>query len=120
MTNERITMDQSDGIQTVDTAAFDRIVVQSGGRIAVEFMSYGCGFCRTIEPIIQRVAAIIATNETVLQVNVAAEPDLASRYGIAGTPTFVMFLDGTEVGRTEGPDPTESAITEAITGPFLS
>ena len=113
-------MDQGDMLQSVDGEAFDRIVLQAGGRVAVEFMSYGCGYCRAIEPILQRVAGLIGVEEKVLRVNVAAEPALASRYGIAGTPTFVMFFDGVEVGRAEGPDPTQSALTEAITRPFLS
>ncbi len=112
--------DLDDRVQTVDGDAFNRIVLQAGGRVAVEFMSYGCGYCRAIEPVVQRVANMIAAEETVLRVNIAAEPELASRYAIAGTPTFVMFLDGAEVGRVEGPDPTLSAVTDAITGPFTS
>ncbi len=114
------TMDSGDILRTVGGDGFNRIVLQDGGRVAVEFMSYGCGYCRTIEPIVQRVANMIAAEETVLRVNIAAEPELASRYQIAGTPTFVMFLNGTEVGRAEGPDPTQSAVAEAITRPFMS
>ena len=107
-------------IRTVDGDSFNREVLHAAPRVAVEFMSYGCGYCRAIEPIVQRVANLIAAEVTVLRVSIAAEPELASRYQIAGTPTFVMFLNGTEVGRSEGPDPTQSAVTEAITRPFLS
>ena len=115
-----VTTDADGLIRTVGGDAFSRIVLQAGGRVAVEFMSYGCGYCRAIEPIVQRVANMIATEVTVLRVNIAAEPELASRYQIAGTPTFVMFLNGTEVGRAEGPDPTQAAVTEAIARPFMS
>ena len=107
-------------VRTVDGDGFDRCVLQAAGRVAVEFMSYGCGYCRAIEPVVQRVAAMIAGEETVFQVNTAAEPDIAKSYAITGTPTFVMFLGGIEVGRAEGPDPTEAAVTEALTRPFLS
>jgi hypothetical protein len=33
------------------------------------------------------------------QANVPLEPGLVDRYGIAATPTFVMFENGREVGR---------------------
>ncbi len=113
-------MEPDDMLQTVDSVSFDRLVLEDSGRMAVEFMSYGCGYCRTIEPIVQRVASMIAAEETVLRVNIAADPELAKRYEITGTPTFVMFLNGSEVGRTEGPAPTQSAVIDAITRPFMS
>jgi thioredoxin 1 len=115
-----ITTSSDDMLRTVDGGGFNRIVMQGSGRVAVEFMSYGCGYCRAIEPILQRVASAIAADVTILRVNIAAEPELARNYEIGGTPTFVMFLDGIEVGRTEGPDPTEPAVMAAITRPFMS
>ena len=115
-----VTMDFGERVRTLDGDSFDRMVLQAGGRVAVEFMSYGCGYCRAIEPIVQRVANEIVNEVTIVQVNIAAEPELAGRYEIGGTPTFVMFLDGVEVGRVEGPDPTLSAVRAAITDPFLS
>lgn len=108
----------SDNIRTLDSQSFDRLVLGGQGPIAVEFMSYGCGYCRAIEPSLQRVAKAVEADEAVFRVNIAVEPDLTSQYEIGGTPTFIMFLDGREVGRVEGPDPSESAIMQAVTGPF--
>ena len=113
-------MGAGDGIATLDTESFGTMVLEGEGRIAVEFMSYGCGYCRAIEPILQQVAATVAGEETIFRVNIAAAPELASDYDIGGTPTFVMFLNGQEVGRAEGPGPTLSAVTDAVTGPFVS
>jgi thiol-disulfide isomerase/thioredoxin len=82
-------------------------------------MSYGCAFCRELEPILQQVAETLTTRgEQVFRVNVAAEEELAQTFAITGTPTFVMFLRGTEVGRAEGPHPTASSVMTAITRPF--
>jgi thioredoxin-like negative regulator of GroEL len=63
---------------------------------------------------------MIAREETIYRVNVTAEPDLASQYGIGGTPTFIMFLNGEELGRAEGPSPDLASVLDAVTGPFLS
>jgi thioredoxin-related protein len=44
--------------------------------------------------------------------------ELADRYGITGTPTFVMFSDAREVGRVVGPRPEASSLSLAVTQPF--
>jgi len=109
-----------DTIQTLNGQSFAQLVLGGQGPIAVEFMSYGCGYCRAIEPILQQVARLIEADETVFRVNIEVEPDLAAHYRIGGTPTFVTFLDGRELSRVEGPDPSEAAVMQAVTGPFTS
>jgi thioredoxin 1 len=107
-----------DSVKTVTGATFRSEVLEGDGPIAVEFMSYGCAFCRELEPVLQQVAATLASREQVFRVNVAVEEQLAQSFQITGTPTFVMFLRGSEVGRAEGPHPTASSVTSAITSPF--
>lgn len=107
-----------DNIQTVTGATFDQLVSQAPGPVAVEFMSYGCVHCRAMEPILQVVAAELAATETVFRVNIAIEQELAARYQVDGTPTLVMFLDGREVGRSEGPSPTIGSVMASVTQPF--
>ena len=108
----------SDRITTANDATFSHLVLDGSGPIVVEFMSYGCGFCRSIEPILQQVAEDLHSTQKFFRVNVPVETGLASTYAIEGTPTFVMFLDGNEVGRAEGPDPTFASITAIVTQPF--
>jgi thioredoxin 1 len=108
----------SDDIHTVTGGTFKRLVLDGEGPIAVEFMSYGCAYCRELEPVLEEVAAALRTKEAVFRVNVAVEQDLARAYEIEGTPTFVMFLNGSEVGRAAGPHPTASNVRQALTSPF--
>ena len=109
-----------DLVRTLTNRSFGRLVLDGAGPIAVEFMSYGCGYCRAIEPILQQVAAEIAGEEAIYRVNIATELELAGEYRIGGTPTFIMFQDGHEVDRVEGPDPSLASITSTVTGPFVS
>jgi thiol-disulfide isomerase/thioredoxin len=81
-------------------------------------MSYGCAHCRLIEPVLQHVAEVLRAKEKVFRVNVAVEQELAVTYGIQGTPTLIMFLNGRETGRVDGPRPTESSVFTALTQPF--
>jgi thioredoxin 1 len=107
-----------DRIATVTGATFQRLVLEARGPIVVEFMSYGCGHCRVLEPILQQVAELLESKEQFLRVNLAVEPELAEQYQVQGTPTFLMFLDGAEVGRVDGMRPSLSTLMTAVSRPF--
>ena len=108
----------TDGIRTVTTSTFRPLVLEADGPVVVEFMSYGCAHCRVIEPVLQRVAEIVKSQEKIFRVNTAVESALAESYGVDVTPTLIMFLNGREVGRVEGPSPTISSVLTAVTQAF--
>jgi thioredoxin 1 len=110
----------SDHIQTVTGSTFDARVLKEHGPIAVEFMSYGCVHCRQMEPALQQVAEMVKSKEKIFRVNTADDQELTDSYKIQGTPTVVMFLNGKEVGRVEGPAPRVSSVLTAVTHPFES
>jgi thioredoxin-like negative regulator of GroEL len=93
-------------------------VLEAAGPVTVEFMSYSCAHCRAIEASLQQVAQALAANQQMVRVNVASEPALAARYGVHGTPTLVMFQNGEEVGRLEGPPPDADALLDAISSAY--
>ena len=105
-------------IEALASGNFQRRVLEGEGPIAVEFMSYSCSHCGEIDPVLRQVAARLDGQERVFRVNVVREPALAARYQVEGTPTFVMFLQGAVVGRSEGPRPTPEAVLDALTRPF--
>ncbi len=107
-------------IRTVTSATFNQWVLEGNGPIVVEFMSYGCAHCRAMEPILQRVAEMVKSKEEIFRVNTAVEQALSDSYQIQGTPTLIMFLQGREIGRFEGPPPTVESILAAVTQPFES
>ncbi len=107
-------------IKTARGATFNALVLRAPGPVAVEFMSYGCAHCAALEPVLEQVAQTLKATEQVVRVNVAVEPELAATYQIVGTPTLVMFLNGEEVGRFEGPSPAADSILAAVTQPFAS
>jgi thioredoxin 1 len=110
----------SDHIRTVTSRTFNAWVLEGKGPIAVEFMSYGCVHCREMEPVLEQVAEMVKSEGTILRVNTADDQELTDSYEIEGTPTLVMFLNGKEVGRAEGPPPTVSSVLTAVTHPFES
>ncbi len=107
-----------DSIQTVTRDTFTERVLEGSGPIVVEFMSYGCAHCRVIEPVLQDVAHEVKDSETIFRLNVATEREIADSYQIESTPTLVMFLDGAEIGRVEGPTPTLARVRSAVIEAF--
>jgi len=107
-----------DRIRTVTGGTFEELVLDAEGPVVAEFMSYGCAHCRVMEPILQQVARLVEPDETIVRINIAVEQRLAASYAVEGTPTLVMFLDGREVARVEGPRPDVSTVLAAVTQPF--
>jgi thioredoxin 1 len=109
---------KEDLIPLVTSESFEELVLNAEGPIAVEFMSYSCGYCRTMEPILEEVAEMLKATEKIFKVNMATDQELGDRYSIEGTPTFTMFLNGKKVGQSRGPNPTISAVLSAVAQPF--
>lgn len=61
------------------------------GRQVFYFHSPHCGPCRAVTPMVQRLAA---DYPQLRSVDASAEPELARRFGVMGTPTFVATDDG--------------------------
>ena len=108
----------SSTIEDVTEATFPALVLEGAGPIVVEFMSYGCAHCGEMEPVLQQAADELDGRATVFRVNIGLEQNLADSLGITGTPTFVMFLQGAEVGRVEGPQPYLASLLTELTQPF--
>ena len=108
----------SQKLRVVTASTFEELVLNGGGPIVVEFMSYGCEHCRAIEPVLEQVAEIVKSKGRIFKVNVALDRELGDRYGVRATPTLVMFLNGNQVGQIEGPQPTVASVLTAVAQPF--
>ena len=93
-------------------------MLDTEGPVVAEFMSYGCTHCRVMEPILQQVAGMVESDESIVRINIAVEQRLAASYAVEGTPTLIMFLGGREVARVEGPHPDVSTVLAVVTQPF--
>jgi len=60
-------------------------------RLLVYFWSPGCGACRPMTPVMDRLAA---ERGNVLKVNVAQSLALARRFGVMGTPSLALVEKG--------------------------
>lgn len=84
-----------------DESSFDELVLRSEEPVLVDFYADWCVPCRSLAPVLERVAGQL-TSGRIVKINVDESRGLSARYGISVVPTLVLFVGGREVERLRG------------------
>jgi putative thioredoxin len=82
--------------------------------VVVDFWAAWCAPCRSLTPILERIADEHAEEVDLVKVDVDANPEVASAYGIQGIPAVKAFRNGAVVNEFVG------ALPEAAVRQFFS
>ena len=73
---------------------FDNVIATSDVPVVVDFWAEWCGPCKQMAPHLEAVSVDMAGKVKVAKINVDENPMVASKYGIRGMPTLMVFKDG--------------------------
>jgi thioredoxin 1 len=87
---------------TFTDASFDKDVLNSEVPVLVDFWAEWCGPCRMMGPTVDQVATEYSGKVKVGKLDVDTNQQTASRYGIRGIPTVLVFKGGQIVEQKVG------------------
>lgn len=89
----------------VTDAAFDKVVLQSTIPVIVDFWAPWCGPCKTVAPILDKLAKDYSGKIIVAKMNVDENPTVPSKYGVQNIPTMLFFANGKIIHQNIGAAP---------------
>jgi thioredoxin len=96
---------------TATTTSFEQEVLQSEGKVLVDFWADWCGPCHAVAPVLDRIAD--ERDLKLVKVNIDQEQELAMRYGVASIPLMILFENGQPTAQVVGAQP-KGAIERAL------
>ena len=93
-------------------ASFEEMLNATQKPLLVDFYATWCGPCQMMAPILGELSSNWRAQIQVVKVDTDKYPGLASKYGITGLPTLVLFKQGLPIHRIEGVRKTSELMQE--------
>ena len=92
--------------------SFEQLIRESEKPVLVDFWAEWCGPCKTVSPVVEKIASEFKGKLITVKVNVDHKQHIAGQYQITGIPTIILFKNGQIVMRKTGALPYEALKAE--------
>ena len=94
-------------LNSVTDTTFQSEVLQSGTPVIVDFWAAWCGPCKALTPKLEEMSSSYTGKVKFMKMDVDANHEVPSQFGIRGIPTLIVFKDGKMVDQLVGNQPKE-------------
>src|SRR5262245_12629119 len=101
-------------VKDLNDQGLEERVLESDGLVAVAFLDYGSIPCDHFRPELDAVSDLLDGRIEFYKLDVSENPSITEDLGVQAVPTLLVFRDGEEVARYEGPYSRE-ALGERLT-----
>lgn len=101
-------------VKRVNDQGLEELILESDGYVGVTFFQYGSIPCGHFAPELRALAEAFRDRVAFATVDVQENPAITEEHGVTAVPTTLVFKDGEELARYEGPYSRE-ALKERIT-----
>jgi thioredoxin 1 len=92
----------SENVHVFNDLNFEDEVLKSESPVLVDFTATWCGPCKALAPIVDQVATELAGQVKVGKLDIDESPVTASKYGVRGVPTLMVFKKGERAAQHVG------------------
>lgn len=92
----------------VNNENFEKEVMQSDGKVFIDFYADWCGPCRMMMPIVEELSEEV--DAKFVRINVDVNEEIARQFGVMSIPTFIVMEKGKELGKKIGSSPKEELL----------
>lgn len=88
-------------MEKINAEQFNELVLESKGKVVVDFFADWCGPCKMLGPVLEDLANDRAEIK-IVKINVDDNPNVARTYGIMSIPSLLLFKNGKLVDQKMG------------------
>jgi thioredoxin 1 len=92
----------NENVRVFNDINFDDEVLKSNDPVLVDFTATWCGPCKQLAPIVDQLATELAGKVKVGKLDIDDSPVVASKLGIRGVPTLMVFKNGERAAQHVG------------------
>ena len=89
---------------------FQQVVGSASLPVLVDFYSPTCGPCKTLAPVISRLARAYAGKAVICKLDTSRHQMTAAQFQIRGVPTLIFFKNGQPVDQVVGAVPEQELV----------
>lgn len=90
------------GVGVVTDSTFEAQVLKAPLPVLVDFWAPWCGPCRTLSPVVERLAMVYGARVRFCKLNVDENPLASRKYQVMSVPTILLFKHGQIAGMSVG------------------